>query len=177
MLGAFQGRRTGSEGGTTSSRPLSHSMGRLLNIWLLCQTWFEMQLGSCWGSTRILCPPKQIIILLQSRISSSRVEFGHQGQSSLIGVLKAALGRYLLEVWGVWSTCGGAAVCSIGELRLGVDFSCDCTSNAQRDGHVDWCFDVNQNWHTPEQEEELTDKREMISEGFLQMVLLGHQNS
>lgn len=78
-----------------------------------------MQLGSCWSSARILCPPKQIIFL-QSRISSSRVEFERALPLMSISVLKAARGRYLLWRCGGSGAHAGAAVCSIGELRLGV---------------------------------------------------------
>lgn len=46
----------------------------------------------------------------------------------------------------------------------------DQSFNGQRDEHIDWYFGVNQNWHTPEQEEEFKDEREMINESFLQML-------
>lgn len=102
----------------------------------------------------------QASIFLQSRIS---ITIGGVWTALMVNDHRCAKNWAMILAGGVevWSPCGGtSSVFHWGSISVVISF------NGRRDEHIDWYFGVNQNWHTPKQEE----KRERINKSFLQVL-------
>lgn len=95
------------------SRLWSCAAGRLLNVGLVCLTWFEMQLGSCWGSTGNLPQCSRVVLHSTEQNQHFRTE---SAWPNCAGDVRR---RSESSVWvtcaahaGVWSKCEEGACVS-----------------------------------------------------------------